>query len=80
MLSGIVKQVTLSKALKALYSGAMAFLGGLATVLTGDATLGQVTEGQWVTICAFTLGAIGGTYGLAGWSGPRVNGSPPADK
>lgn len=70
-------QVTVSKALKAVYSGAMAFLGGLATVLTGTTGIGDLTAGQWVTIGAFTLGAIGGTYGLAGWAGPRINGGKP---
>lgn len=65
----------LGRALKGLYSGAMAFLGGLATVLTGTTHISDLTAGQWVTILAFTLGAIGGTFGLAGWGGPRINGS-----
>lgn len=72
-----VKQTLLGKALKAAYSGGMAFLGGLATVLTGTVHISDLTAGQWVTISAFTLGAIGGTFGLAGWSGPRVNGVKP---
>ena len=69
-------QHTLSKILKAAYSAAMALLGGLATVLQGTAGLSDVTAGQWVTIAAFTLGAAGGTFGLAGWAGPRINGGP----
>jgi len=55
----------------------MAFLGALATVLTDGVTLGQLTAGQWVTIAAFTLGAAGGTFGLAGWAGPQVGNEPP---
>jgi hypothetical protein len=60
------------KILKAAYSAAMAFLGSLATVLGDDTTLTHLTAGQWVTIAAFTLGAAGGTFGLAGWAGPSV--------
>ncbi len=75
-----VSQVDLSKTLKALYSGTMAFLGGLATALPGTSHLSDLTAQQWVTLLAFTLGAVGGTFGLAGWSGPRVNGVPPAEK
>jgi hypothetical protein len=67
------------KLLKALYSGAMALLASLATVLGDDSHIGSLTAGQWLTIAAFTLGAVGGTYGLAGWAGPSVGrDSPPA--
>jgi hypothetical protein len=72
-----VTQRDLGKTLKALYSGTMAFLGGLATALPGTSHISDLTAQQWVTLLAFTLGAIGGTFGLAGWSGPRVNGAPP---
>jgi hypothetical protein len=71
-----MSQVVLSKALKGLYSAAMAFLGGLSTVLQGTEGFTDVTAGQWVTILAFTLGAAGGTFGLAGWAGPKIDGSP----
>lgn len=69
-----MSQLVVGKLLKAAYSGAMALLGSLATVLGDNTTLGDLTAGQWVTIAAFTLGAIGGTYGLAGWAGPSVGG------
>lgn len=70
----------LGKVLKGLYAAAMACLGSLATVLGDDVTIEHLTAGQWVTILAFTLGAFGGTFGLAGWAGPNVGGgssSPP---
>lgn len=67
-------QNVLGKALKAAYSGAMACLGSLAVVLVGNTRFVDLTDGQWVTIAAFTLGAIGGTYGLAGWAGPTIPG------
>ena len=69
-----MSQMVVGKILKAAYSGAMAFLGSLATVLGDDTTISHLTAGQWVTIAAFTLGAVGGTYGLAGWAGPSVGG------
>jgi len=65
-------QLLAGKILKAAYSAAMAFLGALATVLGDNTTLTTLTAGQWVTIAAFTLGAAGGTFGLAGWAGPNV--------
>lgn len=63
-------QLTYGKVLKGLYAAAMACLGSLSTVLGDNTTLSTITAGQWVTIAAFTLGAFGGTYGLAGWAGP----------
>ena len=68
----MVSQKVMGKALKAAYSGAMACLGSLAVVLVGNTRFADLTDGQWVTIAAFTLGAIGGTYGLAGWAGPTM--------
>jgi hypothetical protein len=70
-----MSRTTLSKALKALYAGAVTFVGQLTTVLTGHTTLGTLTEGQWASISLFTLVSIGGVYGLAGWSGPKINGN-----
>lgn len=67
-----MSQVMAGKIVKALYSAAMAFLGALATVLGDNTTLSSLTAGQWVTIAAFTLGAAGGTFGLAGWQGPNI--------
>lgn len=72
-----MSETTVSKLLKALYSAGMSLLGALATVLGDDAHLTSLTAGQWVTIAAFTLGAFGGTYGLAGWAGPSVGKNDP---
>ena len=67
-------QQTLSKVLKAVYSGAVAFLGMLSVILVGNTSFGDMTAGQWVTVSLFALTAAGGTFGLAGWSGPPSNG------
>jgi hypothetical protein len=67
-----VNQVLLSKILKAIYAGAVSLLGSIATVLTGSATFGDITDGQWVSIALFALVAGGGVFGLAGWSGPKT--------
>lgn len=72
----MIGQKLAGKLLKALYSAAMACLGALAAVLTDGVRISDLTAGQWVTIAAFTLGAFGGTFGLAGWAGPsRLNGN-----
>lgn len=55
---------TLAKATKALYAGVAMFVGSTAVVLVDDASLGDVTDGQWFTIAGFTLAAIGGVYGI----------------
>jgi hypothetical protein len=68
--------VDTGKAIKAAYSAAVSGLGSLASILSGTATFEHVTEGQWVTVLLATLVAAGGTYGLAGWSGPNGNGKP----
>jgi hypothetical protein len=65
----------LGKALKALYAALVSFMGMLSTILVGDTRFGQVTQGQWVSIALFSLVAGGGVYGLAGWSGPKINGA-----
>jgi hypothetical protein len=72
-----VTRTTWSKALKGLYAGAVTFVGQLTTVLTGSTTLGSVTEGQWASISLFTLVAVGGVFGLAGWSGPGSGSGEP---
>lgn len=61
--------------IKAIYSGSVAFLGMLTMVLVGSSTFADITDGQWVTACLFGLTAAGGTFGLAGWAGPKINGS-----
>jgi len=56
---------TFRTAAKAWYAGAIAVLGSLATVLVDDASFGDVTSGQWVTIALASLVAGGGVYGLS---------------
>jgi hypothetical protein len=72
--------VELSKVLKGLYAAALAFLSSLAAILQGPASFSAVTAGQWVTVSALTLAAFGGTFGLAGWAGPRINGGSSGGK
>jgi hypothetical protein len=66
--------------LKGLYSAALTFFGTLATVLNGGAGFGSLSAGQWSTLAVFTLGAFGGTFGLAPWSGPPIPVAPPKEK
>ncbi len=61
----------IGKLLKGLFAGASTALGSLASILVGHETLHMVTDGQWVTIASLSLGAFGGAFGLAAWSGPR---------
>lgn len=70
-------QQLLSKVLKAVYSGAIAFLGSLGTSISGTQTISDLHDSQWVWVALTTLVAAGGTFGLAGWQGPRLNGTPP---
>lgn len=63
--------------LTAIYSGALMLFGSLSVTLTGTQTFSDVTTQQWLLVGVWTLGAIGGTFGLAGWSGPRLNGLKP---
>ena len=53
-----------AQAAKAVYGALIAALSGLATVLVGSASVGQVTAGQWVTIVLAALVAGGGVYGI----------------
>lgn len=54
----------LAKIAKAIYATIIAALGSLAAVLVGDADLGDITAGQWVTIVLAGLIAGGGVYGI----------------
>lgn len=69
-----MSQLVLGKLLKGLYSAAISVLGSLATVLAGDLTFSDLTDGQWVTCVLAGLVAFGGTFGLATWAGPAVHG------
>lgn len=71
-----MSQQMAGKILKALYSAAITFCGTMATVLQDSLTLGSLHAGQWFTIATFTLAAGGGTFGLAGWSGPSLGTKP----
>jgi hypothetical protein len=67
-----MSQLLAGKIFKGLYAAGMSFFGSMATVLQDNTTLHTMTAGQWFTIGAFTLGAFGGTFGLATWTGPKV--------
>lgn len=56
------------QAAKAFYAAAIAGLGALSAVLVGDASIGALSAGQWVTIALAALIAGGGVYKL----GPPV--------
>ena len=60
--------------LKGIYSAVVAFLGSLSAILAGLATFTDVKPGQWVTIALASVVAFGGTFGLSGWSGPKIDG------
>ena len=50
---------------KAIFATVISALGSLAAVLVGDAGLGDLTSGQWVTVVLAALIAGGGTYGIS---------------
>lgn len=56
--------MTAPKWATALYSGLVGLLGSLATVLVGNVTVGQMTQGQWVVAALTGLTAAGGALGL----------------
>jgi len=49
---------------KAIFATVISALGSLAVVLVGDAGLGDLTSGQWVTVVLAALIAGGGVYGI----------------
>ena len=54
------------QALKAVFATLVAFVGSLVTVLAGgDANLGDITDGQWLSAVLVGLVAGGGVYGLS---------------
>lgn len=50
--------------LRAIYAGVAAFLTGLSAVLVGDVSIGDLTDGQWVTLGLGALTAFGGVWGF----------------
>lgn len=57
---------------KAIYAAIVAGLGALAAVLVGDVGLGDLSDGQWVTVVLAALVAGGGVAGIK-------NAEPPTD-
>lgn len=52
-------------AAKAIYAGAVVFLGSVSSILVGPADgFVDITDGQWVTISLAVLIAVGGVFGL----------------
>ncbi len=49
---------------KAIYAAVVAGLGALAAVLVGDVGLGDLSDGQWVTVVLAALVAGGGVAGI----------------
>lgn len=49
---------------KAFYAAVVAGLGALAAVLVGDVGLGDLSDGQWVTVVLAALVAGGGVAGI----------------
>jgi hypothetical protein len=54
----------LGKFVRAIWAGAVAFLGSLVTVMIGDVGFSDITDGQWVAAALVALTAAGGVYGL----------------
>lgn len=50
--------------LRALYAAAAAIGTGLSAVLVNNASIGDLTDGQWVVIAVGALAAFGGVYGI----------------
>jgi hypothetical protein len=55
----------IGQALRAFYAAAVALVGSLATTLSGDQSLGDITTQQWLIAIGFTLAAFGGVYGIS---------------
>ncbi len=76
----MITQETAGKVLKGVYAAALAFLTGLSTMLVGNEPFSDITSGQWVLLCAWTLAAFGSVWGLAGWAGPNINSGSSSEK
>lgn len=53
-----------AKAAKAIYATVVGFLSAIGVVLVGDASLGDVTDGQWLAAVLAAVVAGGGVYGI----------------
>ena len=73
----MISQKLTGQIIKGLYSAAVAFLGGLSTVLVGSTTFSDVQPGQWVALAFASVIAFGGTLGLSTWAGPATGTKPP---
>lgn len=51
--------------LRAIFAAAAALGTGLAAVLVDNASIGDLTDGQWVTIALGALVAFGGVFGIS---------------
>lgn len=49
---------------KAITAAVVAFLGSIATVLVDDASLGDLTDGQWVTAVIALLVGLGAVWAI----------------
>lgn len=49
---------------KAIYAFVVTGLGALAAVLVGDVGIGDLSDGQWVTVVLAALVAGGGVFGI----------------
>lgn len=49
---------------KAILAGVIAFLGSLVTVLVGNNSLGDLTDGQWAAAVLAGLVALAAVYGV----------------
>jgi len=71
--------MTASKAWVAAIWGALtAGLGSLAVVLVGNATLGDLTQGQWLAIIIAVVTGFGGGFGLTYHTSNAAPGPNPA--
>ncbi len=55
--------MTVQYYVKAVYAGLMTALGQLSIVLVGDSVFADISNGQWVVVAFFSLGAFGGILG-----------------
>lgn len=55
---------SVAKAAKAVYAGAVGFLGSITVVMVNDVSFGDVSDGQWLSAVLVGLIAGGGVYGI----------------